>query len=202
MISKDQFLLENAYDQVLFNSVLQQYEQDIVEEGVFDGIANVSTALKELASINLSNIAAFIGKLGLLAKSVVVAGGLSTIGVFVVGSILKLIYDKRTEAEALSKESIIALAQANSKQQLEALAEQYEQGDDATKQRIIAQQNKVLTDAVTKIKDQSRDKTTSTATNLMGWVGVLLKQNSFILGLLLQVVLSNFGIISYPTLLK
>ena len=201
MMIKDQLLLENAYDQVLFSSVLEQYKETIVNEGVFQDMSQISQAVQALASINITDISNFISNIGSLAKSVVVAGGLSTVGVYVIGSILKMLSDKRSEVETLTKENILSIARANSKQQLQALAEQYEQGDKATKQRIINQQNKVLSDAIKRVEDQSTDKSSSKITSLMSWTGNLLKQNSFILGLLLQVILGYFGIITYPSLL-
>lgn len=200
---KDQFLLEQTYGIVVLEGsiavLLEQYKQELIQEGMMDFI---STKIHDVATFSLTDqLGLFGSNLADLAKHVVVGGALSSVGVYVIGSLLKILGTKRQEASKLTTETVLSIATANSKKQLEELANQYETADEQRKKQIVAQQNQALKDSIEKTTNQLEgEKKSSVLTNLLTSLGGLMQSNSFILGLLVQVVLSYFGIITFPKL--
>ena len=205
MHTHDDLLLEQAYQQILHQQVQEQLHrelEELLQEGPKEWVASVLQPAKDLFTVGLQDINAYVAKIGALGKAVVGWGAGSSAAIYILGSVLKYLGTKRQEANKLTNDKILSIATANSKPQIEALINAYNSAaSDAERNAIVQRQNEMLKQAIKNVEQQMKSEKKSTIiTNLLTSLGGLLQGNSFMLGLLATATLSHFGIITFPSL--
>ena len=205
MHTHDDLLLEQAYQQILHQQVQEQLHrelEELLQEGPKEWVASVLQPAKDLFTVGLQDINAYVAKIGALGKAVVAWGAGSSAAIYILGSVLKYLGTKRQEANKLTNDKILSIATANSKPQIEALINAYNSAaSDAERNAIVQRQDEMLKQAIKNVEQQMKSEKKSTIiTNLLTSLGGLLQGNSFMLGLLTTATLSHFGIITFPSL--